>query len=38
MARRDDCASFAKQHGLKIVTIAALVEYLKKKGYQNGES
>jgi len=37
MARRDDCASFAKQHGLKIVTIAALVAYLKtRKGYQNG--
>jgi len=29
MSRRDDCAAFAKSHGLKFITIAALIDYLK---------
>ena len=38
MARRDDCAAFAKKHGLKLITIAALVEYLKSQPQQaNGK-
>ena len=37
MARRDDCAAFAKQHGLKIITIAALIKYLKRIDHSNGE-
>ena len=35
MARRDDCAAFAKRHGFKLITIAALVDYLKST-QQNG--
>ena len=31
MARRDECARFAKKHGLKLITIARLVEYLKSR-------
>lgn len=31
MARRDDCLKFAKKHGLKAITIDALVEYRKKQ-------
>ena len=31
MARRDDLMKFAKEHDLKILTIAALVEYRKKE-------
>ncbi|GAB5587859.1 hypothetical protein Unana1_02759 [Umbelopsis nana] len=27
MARRDDCAAFAKKHGLKLITIADLISY-----------
>jgi 3,4-dihydroxy-2-butanone 4-phosphate synthase len=37
MSRRDDCAGFAKAHGLKIITIASLIEYLKKTQHQNGD-
>ena|SRR5277367_1292183 len=37
MARRDDCAAFAKQHGFKLITIASLVDYLKKTTHQNGD-
>jgi len=37
MARRDDCAAFAKQHGFKLITIAALVDYLKRTTHQNGD-
>lgn len=29
MARRDDCLKFAQQHGIKVITIEALVEYVK---------
>jgi 3,4-dihydroxy 2-butanone 4-phosphate synthase len=36
MARRDDCARFAKHHGLKLINIAALVQYLKDR-HQNGQ-
>jgi 3,4-dihydroxy 2-butanone 4-phosphate synthase len=38
MARRDDCVAFAKKFGFKLVTIAALVEYLKRKQHPNGSS
>lgn len=37
MARRDDCAAFAKQCGFKLITIAALVDYLKRTTHQNGD-
>jgi 3,4-dihydroxy-2-butanone 4-phosphate synthase len=37
MARRDDCAAFAKEHGLKFITIAALVKYIQRT-HQNGYS
>lgn len=36
MARRDDCAAFAKKYGLKIITIEGLVGYLKRRRNQNG--
>jgi len=36
MARRDDCASFAKKNGLKMITIAALIEYFKSQDQING--
>ncbi|KAK9470824.1 3,4-dihydroxy-2-butanone 4-phosphate synthase [Dipodascopsis tothii] len=29
MARTDDCVAFGKKHGLKVITIDALVEYIK---------
>jgi 3,4-dihydroxy-2-butanone 4-phosphate synthase len=38
MARRDDCVTFAKKFGLRLITIAALVEYLKRKQLHNGSS
>jgi 3,4-dihydroxy-2-butanone 4-phosphate synthase len=38
MARRDDCVTFAKKFGLKLITIAALVEYLKQGQHRNGSS
>jgi 3,4-dihydroxy 2-butanone 4-phosphate synthase len=38
MARRDDCVTFAKKFGLKLITIAALVENLKRKQLHNGSS
>ena len=31
MARRDDCLKFAKQHGLKAITIEQLVEYASRQ-------
>jgi len=37
MSRRDDCMDFANRHGLKIITIAALIEYLRRTQYYNGE-
>jgi 3,4-dihydroxy-2-butanone 4-phosphate synthase len=37
MARRDDCAAFAKEHGFKFITIAALVDYIKQTRHQNGD-
>ena len=37
MARRDDCTIFAKRNGLKLITIAALVDYLKRMTLQNGD-
>jgi len=37
MSRRDDCVGFAKAHGLKIITIASLIEHLKKTQHQNGD-
>ena len=37
MARRDDCATFAKQCGFKLITIAALIDYLKRTTNQNGD-
>jgi len=36
MARRDDCADFARKHGFKFITIAALVQYLQHSHYPNG--
>ncbi|KAF5096382.1 hypothetical protein D0Z00_002806 [Geotrichum galactomycetum] len=33
MARRDDCLAFAKQHGLKTITIEHLVKYIETNGY-----
>jgi 3,4-dihydroxy 2-butanone 4-phosphate synthase len=33
MARRDDCLAFAKQHGLKTITIEHLVKYIEANGY-----
>jgi len=38
MARRDDCATFAKEHGFKFITIAALIDYIKRTKYPNGDS
>ena len=36
MMRRDDCLAFAKRHALRVCTIEALVEYIKKrKGEKN---
>ena len=37
MARRDDCAAFARKHGFKFITIAALVDYIKRTRHQNGD-
>ncbi|KAK7202961.1 3,4-dihydroxy-2-butanone 4-phosphate synthase [Myxozyma melibiosi] len=31
MARRDDCLAFGKQHDLDVITIDALVEYIKQQ-------
>ncbi|KAF9914111.1 hypothetical protein FBU30_002797, partial [Linnemannia zychae] len=32
MARRDDCYAFAKKHGIKLITIADLIQYRKDHG------
>jgi len=37
MSRRDDCATFARTHGLKLITIAALIDYLKHTQSLNGD-
>ncbi|KAF9582908.1 hypothetical protein BGW38_010604 [Lunasporangiospora selenospora] len=33
MARRDDCYNFAKEHGIRLITIADLVKYRKEQGH-----
>ncbi|KAG0307323.1 hypothetical protein BGZ98_000558 [Dissophora globulifera] len=35
MARRDDCYKFAKEHGIKLITIADLIQYRKDHGFIN---
>jgi 3,4-dihydroxy-2-butanone 4-phosphate synthase len=32
MAKRDDCFAFARQYGLRMISIEQLVEYRKEKG------
>lgn len=32
MARRDDCFKFAKEYGLKMITIEQIEQYRKEKG------
>ncbi|KAG0243016.1 3,4-dihydroxy-2-butanone 4-phosphate synthase [Mortierella sp. GBAus27b] len=33
MARRDDCYKFAKEHGIKLITIADLIKYRNEHGH-----
>ena len=36
MMRRDDCAQFAKEHGIKFITIDDLARYLEAKVQREG--
>jgi 3,4-dihydroxy 2-butanone 4-phosphate synthase len=37
VARRDDCALFAKKHGLKMITIAELIKYRQQHKFEGDD-